>query len=114
MSAAVHAISASELVSWDKILDPRSRKQDKQLPRSQGEASAGVFHDRCKKGLLLTPKVEGVQLEQKAGKALRSNSLCSKRPRVIQLQYPPLAGVDGIKDVSQKLGSCSLKCTSSG
>lgn len=113
LSEKVHAISASELVSWDKILDPGSRKQDKQLPRNQGEASSGAFHDRCKNGLLLTPKVEGVQLEQKAGKASRSNSLCSKRPRVIQLQYPPLAGVDGIKDVSQKLGSCSLKCTSS-
>lgn len=114
MSAAVHAIDASELASWDKILGSGPRKQDKQLPRNQGEASSGGFHDRCKNGLLLTPKVEGVQLERKAGKVSRSSSLCSKRPRVVQLQDPPVAGVDGIKDLSQKLGSsCSLKCISS-
>ncbi|XP_024031978.1 uncharacterized protein LOC21390118 isoform X2 [Morus notabilis] len=108
LSEKVRAIDASELASWDKILGSGPRKQDKQLPRNQGEASSGGFHDRCKNGLLLTPKVEGVQLERKAGKVSRSSSLCSKRPRVVQLQDPPVAGVDGIKDLSQKLEKTQL------
>ena len=114
LSAALHAISASEVTSWNKIIDPEPRNQNNQLPRRPGEAFSAVFHDQCNNGFLPTPKAEGVQLERKAGKVSRSSGSCHKRPRVIQLQDPPQVGVDGINDMSQKFGSCTLKCSSSG
>ncbi|KAF4404431.1 uncharacterized protein LOC115716267 [Cannabis sativa] len=94
------------------FLYPELRKQDNQLLSNQGELLSEVLQDRSKNGLLLTPKAEGVQSERKAGKVSRSSSnLCSKRPRVIKLQDPPPTGVEGVKDMSHKLTSCSLKGT---
>ena len=107
VSTAAHAING--------FFDPEPRKQDSQLLSNQGESLSEVFQDRRKNGLLLTPKAEGVHSERKVGKVSRSSSgLCSKRPRVVKLQDPSLAGVEGIKDMSHKLSSCSLKSTSSG
>ncbi|XP_062074450.1 uncharacterized protein LOC133778510 isoform X2 [Humulus lupulus] len=96
------------------FLYPELRKQDNQLFSNQGESLSEVLQDRSKNGLLLTPKAEGVQSERKAGKVSRSSSnFCAKRPRVVKLQDPPLVGVEGIKDMSHKLTSCSLKGTCS-
>ena len=97
------------------FLYPELRKQDNQLLSNQGESLSEVLQDRSMNGLLLTPKAEDVQSERKAGKVFRSSSnLCAKRPCVVKLQDPPLVGVEGIKDMSHKLSSCSLKGTCSG
>ncbi|PON39894.1 hypothetical protein PanWU01x14_301510 [Parasponia andersonii] len=106
LTEKAHAINA--------FFDPEPRKQDNQLLSNQGEALAEVFRNRCKNGLLLSPKAEE-QSERKAGKVSRNSSsnLSSKRQRVAKLQDPSLAGVDGIEDMSHKLSSCSLKPCSS-
>lgn len=115
MSDAAYATNASESASWDKLLVTEQSKQDNQIPSKQGEGSALVHHARGKNGILLIPKAEGVLLEQKAGKVSRNPTLSSKRPRTTQLQDPTsLVGVDGIKDMSHKLGSCPPKISSSG
>lgn len=116
MSDAAYATNASESASWDKLLVTEPSKHDNQIPGKQGEGlSALVHHARGKNGILLIPKAEGVLLEQKAGKVSRNPTLSSKRPRTAQLQDPTsIVGVDGIKDMSHKLGSCPPKISSSG
>ncbi|BFG31801.1 hypothetical protein CerSpe_180750 [Prunus speciosa] len=85
-----------------------------QLLSYQGEELSRHQHGRGKNGFLLHTGAESVQLERKSGKVSKMGSLTSKRPRIARLEDPTsLAGVDGIRDMSDKLGSYLTKCSSS-
>ncbi|XP_020419633.1 uncharacterized protein LOC18776228 isoform X2 [Prunus persica] len=85
-----------------------------QLLSYQGEELSRHQHCRGKNGFLLHTGAESVQLERKSGKVSKMGSSTSKRPRIARLEDPTsLAGVDGIRDMSDKLGSYLTKCSSS-
>lgn len=80
-----------------------------------GEDTSEDHGSRNKRSHLSTSS-PGVQL-RKSLKLSRSSSssLCSKRPRVVQLEDSLfLRGADDIKDTSDKLGSYLKKCSSHG
>ncbi|CAB4310414.1 unnamed protein product [Prunus armeniaca] len=84
-----------------------------QLLSYQGEELSRHQHYRGKNGFLLHTGAESVQLERKSGKVSKMGS-STKRPRIARLEDPTsLAGVDGIRDMSDKLGSYLTKCSSS-
>ncbi|XP_068306336.1 uncharacterized protein [Pyrus communis] len=102
-----NAVSTSEYEST-KLSDLMSQC------KNQGEESSRHLHGRGKSGFLLDTGAESVQLE-KPGKVSKLVSLSSKRPRVDRLEDPTsvAADVDGIKDMSFKLGPVLTKCGSS-
>ncbi|TQE07033.1 hypothetical protein C1H46_007423 [Malus baccata] len=102
-----NAISTSEYEST-KLGDLMSQRKNK------GEESSRHLHGRGKNGFLLDTGAESVRLE-KPGKVSKLVSLSSKRPRVDRLEDPTsvAAEVDGIKDMSFKLGPLLTKCGSS-
>lgn len=80
----------------------------------RGEELSRHLHGRGKNGFLLDTGADSLQLERKPGKLSKLGS-SSKRPRVARFEDPTsLVEVDGIKDMSYKLGSLLIKCGSSG
>lgn len=80
-----------------------------------GEDASEDFESR-NKGSQLSTSSPGVH-PRKSLKVPRSSSssLCSKRPRVVQLEDSLfLSGADDAKDASDKLGSYLKKCNSHG
>ena len=62
-----------------------------------------------------TSRLEGVPLQRKSAKANRSNSSCSKKPRMsLSEDSTSPTGIEESKDISDKLGLHNLKCTSPG
>ncbi|KAM1209018.1 hypothetical protein ACFX2J_014603 [Malus domestica] len=80
---------------------------------NRGEELSRHLHGRGKNGFLLDTGADSVQLERKPGKLSKLGGL-SKRRRVARFEDPTsLVEVDGIKDMSYKLGSLLIKCGSS-
>lgn len=87
----------------------------KSEPSKLDEDLSRHLHDRGRNGFLLNSGAESEQLQRKSGKVSKTGNLHSKRPRITQLEDSiSVAGVDGIKDMSDKLGSYLTKCNSSG
>ncbi|KAM5572343.1 hypothetical protein ABKV19_012423 [Rosa sericea] len=90
-----------------------SSKLDGQHRSYQGEDLSRHLHARGRNGFLLNHGIESVQLQRKSVKVLKTGSLPFKRPRLSQLEdSDSLTGVDGIKDMPDKLGSYLAKCNS--
>lgn len=107
MPAGTSSINDLGSVSLDKIPDGAVSKD--------GEDTSEDFESRNKRSHLSTSS-PGVH-PRKSLKVSRSSSssLCSKRPRVVQLEDSLfLSGADDVKDASDKLGSYLKKCNSHG
>ncbi|XP_038894298.1 uncharacterized protein LOC120082935 [Benincasa hispida] len=105
LKAGTSSINDLGSVSLDKILDGAVSKD--------GEVTSEDFESRTKRSHLSTSS-PGVY-PRKSLKVSRSSSstLCSKRPRVVQLDDSLfLNGADDVKDMSDKLGSYLKKCNS--
>lgn len=108
-------VNALESVSWSKIPDAELCKHASQLPSCQAEELYEQHDYRGTSRHLLNPAPDVVNAQRKAGKMPRSSSGCSKRARVAQLEDSvSSAGVDDVKDITDKLGSYSTKCNVPG
>ncbi|WRX18290.1 hypothetical protein QQP08_010777 [Theobroma cacao] len=104
-------VNALESVSWSKIPDAELCKHASQLPSCQAEELYEQHDYRGTSRHLPNPAPDVVNAQRKAGKMPRSSSGCSKRARVAQLaDSVSSAGVDDVKDITDKLGSYSTKC----
>ncbi|GAV76139.1 hypothetical protein CFOL_v3_19614 [Cephalotus follicularis] len=100
------AVTASQSASWDKFPDTEICRLS-----CQGVGVSEQLHLRGTDGLLSTSQPDTVQVQRKAGKVSRSNSGCSKRPRIAHLEDSmSLAAVDDVKDMSD--GSYPTTCNS--
>ncbi|KAJ1411771.1 hypothetical protein SESBI_20825 [Sesbania bispinosa] len=106
--------TAAEFPSCNEFLKTQLCKSSSQLPHLKGEElSKDIPGGTGKNCPVITSKLEGVPLQRKAAKSNRSNSSCSKRPRMSQSEdFMSPNGIEESKDVSDKLGSHNLKCTS--
>lgn len=108
--------TASEFSSCNKFAETQLSKNSSQLPHLRGEeASKNSPSGNGKSSPVINSRLEGVSLQRKAAKSNRSNSSCSKRPRISQPEdsLSPI-GIEESKDISDKLGSNNLSCTSPG
>lgn len=108
--------TAAEFSSCNKFAETQLSKNSSQLPHLKGEeASKNSPSGNGKSSPVINSRLEGVSLQRKAAKSSRSNSSCSKRPRISQPEDSlcPI-GIEESKDISDKLGSNNLSCTSPG
>ncbi|XP_027340728.1 uncharacterized protein LOC113854084 isoform X2 [Abrus precatorius] len=87
-------------------------KNSCQLPQLNGDdLSKNTPSGNDKSCPVITSRLEGVTLQRKAAKSNRSNSSCSKRPRMSQTEDSVSPnGIEESKDISDR--SHNLKCTS--
>ncbi|XP_014510384.1 uncharacterized protein LOC106769326 isoform X2 [Vigna radiata var. radiata] len=107
-------IQNAEFSSCNKFAETQLSKNSSQLPHLKGEeASKNSPSGNGKSSPVINSRLEGVSLQRKAAKSSRSNSSCSKRPRISQPEDSlcPI-GIEESKDISDKLGSNNLSCTS--
>lgn len=103
----------TKIQSRDEFPETELSKNSSMLPNLQSEEWSKNMHAKGKNGHVVTSKLEGIPSQQKAGKVPRSNSSCSKRPRISE-DSTNLKGFENLKDNSDKLGSNHIKCSSSG
>ncbi|XP_047156282.1 uncharacterized protein LOC124827301 isoform X1 [Vigna umbellata] len=106
--------TAAEFSSCNKFAETQLCKNSSQLPHLKGEeASKNSPSANGKSSPVINSRLEGVSLQRKAAKSSRTNSSCSKRPRISQPEdsLSPI-GIEESKDISDKLGSNNLSCTS--
>ena len=103
MSDGTSSINDLGPVSLDKVPDGVVFKD--------GANTSEDFESRNKRSHLSTSS-PGVQPRKPLKVSRGSSSLCSKRPRVVQLEDPLF--LSGADDVSDKLGSYLKKCNSHG
>ncbi|KAL2342716.1 hypothetical protein Fmac_004001 [Flemingia macrophylla] len=106
--------TAAEFPSCNKFIETQLSKNSSQLPHLKGEeASKNGPSGNGKNCPVITSRPEGVPIQRKTSKSNRSNNSCSKRPRMSQLEdSSSLNGIEESKDISDKLGSHNLNCTS--
>lgn len=116
MPDVVNMKTSAELTSCNELIKTQLCKSSSQLPHLKCEEfSKNMASGNGKNCPLITSRLEGVPLQQKSTKSNRSNSSCSKRPRKSQSEDSTSPnGADESKDISDKLGSHNLKCTSPG
>lgn len=106
--------TVAEFPSCNKFIETQLSKNSSQLPHLKGEeASKNAPSGNGKNCPVITSRPEGVPLQRKTSKSNRSNSSCSKRPRMSQSEDSfSLNGIEESKDIFDKLGSHNLNCTS--
>lgn len=108
--------TAVEFPSCNKFAETQLSKNSSQLPHLKGEeASKNSPSGSGKSCPVINSRLEGVTLQRRAAKSSRSNGSSSKRPRISQPEdsLSPI-GIEESKDISDKLGSNNLNCTSPG
>ncbi|RDX61647.1 hypothetical protein CR513_60107 [Mucuna pruriens] len=106
--------TAAEFPSCNKFVETHLSKNSSHLPHLKGEeASKNTPSGNGKNCAVINSRLEGVPLQRKAAKSNRSSSSCSKRPRMSQPEDSLSPnGIEESKDISDKLGSHNLSCTS--
>lgn len=105
-----------ETYSHIVFLETQLCKNSSQLPHLKGDELSKIMSaGNGKNCLVITSAQEGVSLQRKAAKGNKSNSSCSKRARMSQTEdcISP-NGIEESRDISDKLGSHNLKCSSPG
>ncbi|KAK7399160.1 hypothetical protein VNO78_10336 [Psophocarpus tetragonolobus] len=102
--------TAAEFPSCNKFVETQLSKNASQLPHFKGEeASRHMLNGSGKNCPVINSRSEGVILQRKPAKSNRSNSSCSKRPRISQPEDSLNPnGIEESKDISDKLGSHNL------
>lgn len=98
---------ASESACCDKVPDTEMCTLASQLPAVtmssptfQGEDVSEHIYGMGKNRRLQNPRSDSVQLQRKAAKASRSGGVCSKRPRLAQMEdSTSLVGVEDKMDI---------------
>ncbi|OMP06116.1 hypothetical protein COLO4_08352 [Corchorus olitorius] len=104
--------NASESASWSKIPGAELCRHASQVPSCQAGESSEQHDYRGSSFHLPNTGPDVVIAQKKAGKIPRSSSGCSKRARLSQLEdNTGSAGLDDVKDITDKLGSHSTKCS---
>ncbi|XP_061337879.1 uncharacterized protein LOC133284793 [Gastrolobium bilobum] len=106
--------TAAEFPSCNDILETQICKNSSQLPHIKvEELSKSIPGGNGKNCPVITSRLEGVPSQRKAAKSNRSNSSCSKRPRMSQSEDSTSPNrIEELKYISDKLGSHNLKCAS--
>ncbi|XP_027340730.1 uncharacterized protein LOC113854084 isoform X4 [Abrus precatorius] len=104
--------NVAEFPSCNKFIETQFSKNSCQLPQLNGDdLSKNTPSGNDKSCPVITSRLEGVTLQRKAAKSNRSNSSCSKRPRMSQTEDSVSPnGIEESKDISDR--SHNLKCTS--
>ena len=108
--------TAAEFPSCNKFVETQLSKNSSLLPHLKGEeASKNMPSGNGRNCPVINSRLEGVPFQRKSAKSNRSNSSCSKRPRMSQPEDSLSPnGIEESKDISDKLGSHNLNCTSPG
>lgn len=108
--------TSAEFSSCNEFLKTQPFKSSNQFLHLKGEdLSKNKLSGDGKSCALITSTMEGVSLQRKSAKSNRTNSSCSKRPRMPQLDdYTNPNGTEELKDSFDRLGSHNLKCSSPG
>ncbi|KAG5058613.1 hypothetical protein JHK82_013592 [Glycine max] len=103
-----------EFPSCNKFVETQLSKNSSLLPHLEGEeVSKNTPSGNGRNFSVINSRLEGVPLQRKAAKSNRSNSSCSKRPRMSQPEDSLSPnGIEESKDISDKLGLHNLNCTS--
>ncbi|KAK7318173.1 hypothetical protein RJT34_02872 [Clitoria ternatea] len=106
--------TGAEFHSCNKYVETQHSKNSSQLLHLKGEElSKNTSGGNGKNCPVNTSKLENVPLQRKTAKSNRSNSSCLKKPRMSQSEDSMSPnGIEESKDISDKLGSLNLKCTS--
>ncbi|KAH1235687.1 hypothetical protein GmHk_08G021102 [Glycine max] len=106
--------TAAEFPSCNKFVETQLSKNSSLLPHLKGEeASKNMPSGNGRNCPVINSRLEGVPFQRKSAKSNRSNSSCSKRPRMSQPEDSLSPnGIEESKDISDKLGSHNLNCTS--
>lgn len=106
--------ASAEFSSCNEFLKTQPCKSSNQFPHLKGEdLSKNKLSGDGKSCALITSTMEGVSLQRKSAKSNRTNSSCSKRPRMPQLDdYTNPNGTEELKDSFDRLGSHNLKWSS--
>lgn len=109
--------TSAEFPSCNEFLKTQLCKSSGQLPHLKVEESSKDIPsgNGNKNSPVTASRLEGVPLQRKSAKSNRSNGSCSKRPRMsLSEDSTGPNGIEEPRDISDKLGSHNLKCTSPG
>ena len=99
------AVNMPEPTFWNKMPDTEGCRRTNMLSTFDFEdAPEELKFESINESTLSMPSLEGKQIQRKSGKAVRSNSGCSKRSRMAQIEGVPIneAEADNVKGKSDK------------